>query len=348
MTFWQWLMGGIRPISLLAWLPVVGGAWFGGRVDLGTMQAAVGAMLVSGVANTLNNFVDRRADRFAGKLTVAVHDPSQGYLLVWCLVAALAQILWSNHYDNRLLALILCTSVLYSFVPNRLEFVKRVAVATIIASTVFLDAETRTSSLWLWATGVWLVILYRETMKDRPDWATDILYKFIGWRGLLADPWCISAPLLAGGLYLVSIVWAGIEPDREHCLMASAIGLTVIGYLHIRARHGRYRFHFRHAHYEGRLAVACSLASFAAVALGAMGASLVSWNLSSIVARSYAPCVGFDQLLARLHDALLWASIPILVMMMLGTLVPTLAFLAGVLFIGTCLTTQFAPRGRAT
>jgi hypothetical protein len=222
-------------------------------------------------------------------------------------------------------------------VPNHLEVIKRFVVAGTVTATVFLDVESINLAVILWAIGIFLIITYRETVKDRLDWLSDSHCKFVAWRAILTDTWCLAAPILGGGLFLASCSLAGQPIRLIEWLGATAISFAVIGYLHIRAKHGRYRYKFDHSTAEGQLALACSLTSAIPIAISPTAAFILVWNMSSMWLWSHLTVRAFDSLIGHIHEAQLWASVPLLAMVITGHYLPTLAYLATATFISSLI-----------
>lgn len=348
-TFWNWLMGTIRPISLLAWLPPLAGAYLAGTPDGATVIAGLRAVLISGTANTLNNVVDRQADRCAGKQTLMVTNRRAGLRAALYIAATTALGLAWPDTSNTLAGILLIASALYSYVPNRCYFVKRLAVAVIVAATAWLDVDQVTAPLW-WLTGlVGGVIFVRETLKDKPDYATDIRYKFAAAWEILRDWWCLTAPLLAPCIFLLSCWLSDVELGFVHAVAASGICLLVIGYMHVRARHGRYRLRFRNSTREGELALVCGLAGMLPACISPLVGFVAGWNTFSMAMRSRLTPRIMNQPLGRIHDAQLWGSLPLLALSFAGQPAPGLILLAAVIFSVTlAVSYQLYPNAAST
>lgn len=332
MRFRDLLAGTVRPISLLAPVPVLVGAALAGDIDWGLLYGSLGAIFSVGLINASNNLVDRRQDRYdPAKRTLAVSHPVAAYWVTLLLLPGIALTLRRVEYNNVLLACLTYTGYWYSYLFGRVPYLKRIVVALCVSGTSFMFAQSYPPALWVWAACIAVFIFIRETYKDQKDMATDHQFRFAYSKKI--DPWCFTAPMLATAIYLACVI-ATRHSVTDHD-MAIGYGLTVAvwSYIQIRARLGRYKVRFAHKAQAGRLGMLLALVglmpSFVSVPL----LLLTCVNSASILYRSFLPLHMNSTSLAVVHDALLWASLPLLVATQYGVVTPILIGVAAFIFL---------------
>lgn len=332
----SWIAETIRPISFLVAIPVFLGALLSGtHMDYHIVFAMLGGILASGFANAFNSLVDRRVDRLnPQKRTLAMKHPVAAWYGVLFLLPPLAFCLRYSQYHHVLLSLLFYLSFLYSYTFGNVPVVKRLAVAAVVASTVFLYAATFTWELWLLAGLTFAFIYYRESRKDRDDRQEDEMLKF-AWRGKLKlDWWCVVAPLLGAAIYLLCFPLVDSRISAAEAAVALGIMISVWAYIQIRYKYRHYRMRMLHRTSGGRLGVVIAMVGLMPSFVNPLFVMLVTANSASILYRSYLGRLLFQRV-AIAHDALLWASLPLLVMTKVGYN-PLLVVAAALLAIITC------------
>jgi len=335
---WKWIVGTVRPISLLAGFPVLIGALISKtpiRWDI--LYAISAAILGVGFANSFNSVVDRYIDRLnPNKETLASKRPKMAWYGVLFLLPILAFCLRSDSYNHCLFAMLYYLCFLYSYSFGRVRIVKRIAVAAIIALTATLYAKTLTLSLWLFVAVAFVYFFAREGKKDRDDRKEDEMMKF-SWKGKNKfDLWCISAPFVAAGIYL-GCLWLSKYPfGMAEVVIAFGIGISVWSYIQIRYRYQQYRMHLLHQTTGGRLGLVIAMVGLMPSFVNPTFIMVVLVNTSSIIYRSFLNKKIVCSKVAIAHDSYLWASLPLLVITKTGfqpVLLTASVTLAGIVFL---------------
>jgi len=312
---WKWITGTVRPITFLAGIPVVVGALVShSRIDWNIIYPFFGAMLAVGFANSFNSLIDRCVDRLnPEKKTLAVNSPIAAWYSVLFLLPVLAICLRSQMYNHCLLAVLYYLSHLYSYLFGVIPIIKRIVVAAVIASTLFLAVPTPNMPLWLLAAVLFLYMYKREGNKDNADKMEDDQMKFAWLKTRLKlDWWCITAPLLGAGLYLGSFGLVGHHIGLIEIVIAFGLSLTIWSYLEIRFQYKCYRMRLAQGTMGGRLGTVIALVGLMPSFVSPLFLLLALINASSIVGRSFLGKRIVFTSGAILHDAYLWASIPLL------------------------------------
>jgi len=219
----------------------------------------------------------------------------------------LALLLRQTGYSYLLLSTLYYSGVFYNYFLGRVPIVKRLAVATIVASTSLLAADRLNPALWVWASVVGLFIYHREAGKDRADALEDAMARFFR-RDAPVDSWCIIAPFMGGLIYVLTTLALGVSLTSTHLVISLGTALTIFSFMQIRARHGWYRMRFPHRLIAGQsgltLALAALMPPFAHGIL-----PIVVFNLATIYVRSCLTARANVNWWANLHDAYLWASL---------------------------------------
>lgn len=330
----KFLLGTVRPISLLAWIPVVVGACLAGSFNWGILFGSVGAILSVGWINSFNNVTDRRIDRLnPAKETLAATNPVKAYDVTLYILPGIAVMLRQLEYNNVLLAALFYLGYWYSYLFGRIPYLKRIVVAACVAGTSFMLAERYPPEFWMWVISAFAYILVRETRKDKADVLEDQERRFVYAKKV--DGWCIAAPLLGAAIFLGTVGFVKRSLNPADFAIAFGITVAIWSYIQIRVKDGHYRMKFSHRTPAGRMGIVVALVglmpAFASVPL-----LLVVWiNSVSILYRSYLPSRFARQHLAIVHDAALWGSLPIIAACRIGVLTPSLMLAAGILFAGT-------------
>lgn len=344
----RFLMGTVRPISLLAWIPVVVGACLAGSLGYGILYGSIGAILSVGWINAFNNIIDRFWDQHnPNKQTLAVEHPVKAYEVALYLLPGIALMLRHVEYNNVLLSFLFYLGYWYSYLFGRVPYLKRAVVALCVTGTSFMLARHYPPQLWMWVAAVVSFIFVRETRKDHEDVKEDVQFRFVTPQSI--DWWCVTAPLLGATIFLVCV--ASLQHSVSLGDAAIAIGITVAiwSYVQIRTTYGRYRAKLRHRAPAGRMGIIVALVglmpAFVSTAL-----LIVVWiNSVTILYRSYLPTRFGQRPLAAFHDAALWASLPVIAACKTGIVTPVLGVVAGVLFFYTlahqCLRDRHLPAG---
>lgn len=316
---WRWIVGTVRPVAFFAGIPVVIGALVSGTQIRWNIIYAVGAaMLGLGFANSFNSIVDRYIDRLnPAKKTLAVKRPLAAWYGVLFLLPVLAFCLRSNNYNHCLFAILYYLCFLYSYWFGRVRLLKRVTVAAIVALTSCLYVQTFNLALWIFASLVFLYNFIRESNKDKKDRREDELMRFY-WKGSPVDCWCLGAPFLAVGIYISCLVSNRHPIDLTEAVISFGISISVWSYVQIRYRYKQYKMRLLHQSTGGRLGAVIALVGLMPSFVTPAFILVVLWNTSSIVYRSFLNKKFAFQGIAVLHDAWLWASLPVLAMAKTG------------------------------
>lgn len=335
---WKWILGTVRPIALLAGIPVLIGALIAkAPIKWDILYAMFAVMLGVGFANSFNSIVDRYIDRLnPNKKTLASRKPKNAWYGVLFLLPVLAFCLRSNSYNHCLFAALYYLCFLYSYSFGRIRIVKRVAVAAIIALTAILYVKTFSLTLWLFMATAFVYFFVRESKKDYDDRKEDEAMKF-AWKGKNKfDLWCMSAPFLAAGIYLECLLLSGYSLGMAEAVVAFGIGISVWSYVQIRYRYQQYRMHLIHQTTGGRLGLVIALVGLMPSFVNPVFILVVLVNTSSIAYRSFLNKKIVHSKMAIAHDSYLWASLPLLVMTKTGfqpVLLATSVTLAGIVFL---------------
>lgn len=342
---WQLLMATVRPISLLAWIPVVVGSWLTDSLGCPTAIASVGAVLALSLINLHNNQTDRKLDRLnLAKKTLAVKYPLIGWQLVLFLAPIGAIVLRQVGYNYLLLSVIFFVGIGYNYWLGRLPIIKRIVVATEVAALAFLSVERTTPHLWLLASFIWLFIYVRETRKDQADLQEDKMGKFLRLRGALVDYWCLSAPFLGSAIYLAASLFLERRFSAQQLVISLGTALTIFSFMQIRSRHGWYKMPFPHRLIAGQAGLSLALSALMPPFARGLLMVIVLFNLISIYLRSSLSLRANLSWLANLHDGYLWASLIIQAMISANSfpssLVTTSILLMTLIFIWERYRTQ--------
>lgn len=316
---WKWITGTIRPIALLAGMPVIIGALLAHKhIGWDIVFAVAAAMLGCGFANAFNALSDRQIDRSnPAKKFLAQVSPLAAWYSVLFLLPPLAICLRANSYNHRLFAVMYFLSFLYSYAFGRVRIVKRIVVAAIIATTTFLYVPAPNLPVWLFAGLAFLAFFYRESKKDAQDKKEDDAVRF-SWNIRNIEAWCVCAPLLAVTIYWGSLTAAGARIDLAEMVIAFGIALSVWSYIQIRYRYKWYRMRLAHQTMAGRLGVVIAVVGLMPSFVTPAFILVVLWNVTTIVYRSFLGKTFAYQQIASIHDGWLWASLPILAMTKVG------------------------------
>lgn len=317
----SWIRGTVRLSSFRAAVPpIVGALLTGQKFSIGLVFAYLGAVVSAGFANSFNNIIDRRFDRHdPRKPTLGITKPYVLYLFVLFLLPIEAQLLQRVHYYNHnLLAALFYWCFWYSYLFGRIPIAKRFAVATIVSATSFLSVRVTNLALWVWAIGLAGYIFVRESRKDAVDLEIDQKYKFTRVQKADLDTWCIGAPLFAPMLFLGCMIVSRQGLLLSHLVMMTGLSVSVWSYLQIRYRYGDYRMKFTHKRLAGLLGIVISLVGLMPVFSSYILLLLIWVNCASILYRAFLPKVTRFSKWAVAHDAYLWASIPLMAMVMTG------------------------------
>jgi len=330
----KFLLGTVRPISLLAWIPVVIGALLANASGSGLLYGSLGSMLSVGFINAFNNLIDRFQDRHNPlKKTLAVEHPVQAYYTALFLLPAVAIMLRHVEYNTVLLACLFYIGYWYSYVFGRVPYLKRLTVALCVAGTSFLLARTYPPSLWMWALTIAGYIFLREGRKDKEDWMEDRQFRFTHTKKV--DWWCCTAPLFAAFLYLGCTGLTSGRIDLGDVMIACGLITAVWSYLQIRTVYGEYTVRLTHRTPAGRLGIVAALVGLMPSFTTTPFLLIVWINSVSVLYRSFLPRRGGRTFSAVVHDAALWGSIPVLVICKTGQAPPLLGYLALSLFLFT-------------
>lgn len=330
----KFLLGTVRPISLLAWIPVVAGACLAGSLGWGVLYGSIGAILSVGWINAFNNVIDRHIDRLnPAKKTLAATNPVKAYEVALYLLPGITVMLRQLEYNNVLLAMLFYLGYWYSYLFGRVPYLKRIVVATCVAGTSFMLAAQYPPQFWMWVMSAFAFIFIRESGKDKADMVEDKQFRFVYPQKI--DWWCITAPVLGAVLFLGCLIAAGQPIGLDDIALATGVTIAIWSYIQIRVVYGQYHASFRHRTPAGRMGMVVALVGLMP-AFVSTPLLLVVWiNSVSILYRSYLPSRFARQLMAIVHDAALWGTLPIIAACRIGTLAPSLVIAAGILFTGT-------------
>lgn len=344
----KWIAETIRPISFLVVIPVLLGTIVSGtRMDYHIIYALLGGILATGFANSFNSLVDRKVDRLnPAKKTLALRSPVSAMYGVLFILPPLAFCLRYSQFNHVLLATLLYLSFLYSYLFGNIPVFKRLSVAAITASTVFLYVSSVNLPLWVLAAVVFAFIFHRESRKDVADRMEDTLMKF-AWikNGLELNWWQAIAPILGGAIYLSCFWLVGQRISSAEVAISLGIMISVWAYIQIRYKYQQYRVRMVHRSSGGRLGIVVALVGLMPSFVNPVFLILVMINSASILYRSFLGRISFKDT-AIAHDAYLWASLPIMVMTKVG-LHPTLLVVSLALASITCAN-MYKNRLRAT
>lgn len=328
--------GTVRPIALLAWIPPLVGVWLvGERIGVGTLAACFGAVVSCGFANAFNNLIDRHIDRSNPEdLSVAIRQPMAGYHIVLFLLPIQAITLRAMPYRHVVLALLFYTCFWYSYLLGRIPVLKRVVVAGVISTTAILATWRFNLGLAIWMLMLLVYNLLRESRKDKEDMEEDQRLRFFRLGGQCVDWWVVTAPPLAALTLISCALLCRPAIKLEYIVMALGLSICVWSYIQTRYRYGDYQMRLCHRSPAGRLGVVIANVALMPTFAGTALVLIVLVNTASIAYRSFLPRHRRFAHIAKAHDAALWATIPVVAMLMTGSYQPSLAILSVFIFAG--------------